>query len=78
MRKKKFSKCYGCVFADWELTKKGKLHPKGNGQCRWKKKIILPISSAHYERFKDEISGGYIWRFSERSDVCECREENKQ
>lgn len=27
--------CQGCIFADWEKTDSGRLHPSGDGRCRF-------------------------------------------
>jgi hypothetical protein len=32
--------CNGCKFAEWKKTKGGKLHPSGDGNCKFK--IVLP------------------------------------
>lgn len=38
------SKCMGCQYAVWDLTKSGKLHPGGRGRCTWTKSFGLPAS----------------------------------
>lgn len=40
--------CDGCVFAEWNRTKNGRLHPSGDGRC----KAPLP---------KMEIPAAFYW-----------------
>jgi len=35
------STCVGCIYAEWERTKSGRLHPSGDGLCRYFKEHQL-------------------------------------
>ena len=66
--------CTGCKWAEWQLTKAGKLHPSGNGMC---KKIVkfpaLPIAffwPGWNGSPAPSPSGGYINRRQDHNDPC--------
>jgi hypothetical protein len=41
------SNCTECKFAEWKRTAAGRLHPSGEGRCRWKYES-KPIAAAYY------------------------------
>ena len=59
-------KCNGCKYAEWKLTKNGKLHPSGEGRCNYLKlhPLDFNIPAAFYLE-KPRISGGNIERGKE-------------
>ncbi len=55
--------CEGCKFADWERTTTGRLHPSGDGQCRYNYKLPqLPGSMFWPHDREPEPLGGRINR----------------
>lgn len=36
-------KCDGCKYAEWQLTKNGRLHPSGDGKCTYLRKRPLDM-----------------------------------
>ena len=64
--------CNGCIFADWQTTAIGRLHPSGEGRCR--KIISLPqLPQAFYypgSAASMQPLGGYINRREEHKDHC--------
>jgi hypothetical protein len=65
--------CITCKYADWYKTKNDRLHPGGDGRCRWAMPAVnLPI--AFYYIGQGDMhaiptpSGGYINR--KRSKPC--------
>ena len=57
--------CMDCKLADWQRTAAGKLHPSGDGQCRWvMPELRLPVSM-YFVGGRTTPSGGYINRRDE-------------
>jgi len=55
--------CVGCKYADWNLTKAGKLHPSGDGFCRYPYKINeLPPAFYWIGKKPPQPCGGVINR----------------
>ena len=81
--------CVGCIFAKWEKTKNGRLHPKGDGFCEYPVELPpLPELPAVYswsrwfvEQYnKRSVGSNYINRHDEsstveKSPVCKFRKE---
>jgi hypothetical protein len=70
--------CTGCEWAEWELTKAGKLHPSSQGMCQ--KIIQIPALPAAFcwlgynGSGAPSPSGGYINRRKDHDDHCPCYE----
>jgi hypothetical protein len=58
--------CITCKLAEWSRTAAGRLHPSGDGRCRWKMPAIpIPASRYYIGGSRDAIpqpSGGAIER----------------
>jgi len=67
------SNCTECKFAEWKRTAAGRLHPSGEGRCRWKyepKPIAAAYSWPGFHRGSSPIPhGGFIHRRDEREMV---------
>lgn len=63
--------CIKCKHADWKRTDSGRLHPSGDGRCKyeWTCKP-LPASMCWIGRTTPKPSGGYINRREELKDHC--------
>jgi hypothetical protein len=61
--------CDKCKYAEWELTKAGRLHPSGWGKCTYPYEIpVLPQSM--YFVSLPRPHGGYIKRKEQLNDHC--------
>jgi hypothetical protein len=61
--------CTKCIYAKWEKTKSGGLHPSGGGRCT--KEIIMPeFPASMYWLSNPHISHGFISRHKELKDHC--------
>lgn len=56
------SLCEGCVFAKWDRTAKGNLHPSGSGWCQYKVPPRVIPASMYFIGGDGRPSGGYIRR----------------
>jgi hypothetical protein len=71
------SNCTECKFAEWRRTANGRLHPSGEGRCRWKHEP-KPIAAAYYwmtyNKEHPTPYGGNIYRKDERelTRTCNC------
>jgi hypothetical protein len=64
-------KCTNCKYAEWEKTSAGKLHPSGNGKCKYPLRIpALPQSMYWIGKSSPVPCGGYISRKKELNDHC--------
>lgn len=61
--------CKGCVFAKWDTTASGRLHPSGDGKCT-KEFKVPPLPAAFYWMTPPTPYGGLISRKKENSDHC--------
>lgn len=70
MMAKRHPQCLECKHADWQRTASGKLHPSGDGRCRWEyPEISLPVSMYFVSFGKGPSpSGGHINRRHEWRD----------
>jgi hypothetical protein len=67
--------CLKCAYADWKLTKAGKLHPSGAGRCTYPwEPPPLPASMYWIGRITPEPCGGYIYRKDKLKEHCACFE----
>ena len=57
--------CTHCKYAEWERTKNGALHPKGDGRCTYTVKIP-PLPASQYWAWEAQghpkVLGGWINR----------------
>lgn len=62
--------CLHCKHADWKKTAAGKLHPSGDGHCKYPWKMPpLPASMYWIGRSADPC-GGHISRKGELKEHC--------
>jgi len=61
--------CTGCKHAEWDKTKSDKLHPSGNGNCRYTYKIP-GLPQAFYFMDSPLVLGGRINRKKEFENHC--------
>lgn len=63
--------CVNCKYAEWERTKAGKLHPSGEGVCKYPWKCP-PLPASMYWLWIREPTpcGGSISRKNELKDDC--------
>lgn len=63
--------CLNCKYAEWKRTEAGKLHPSGDGHCKYPWKIPqLPASMYWIARSAPSPCGGNISRRDELKDHC--------
>jgi hypothetical protein len=62
--------CIGCQHADWRKTANGRLHPSGDGQCRYEYKVPALPQSMYWIGRAPEPSGRHISRKDELKDHC--------
>lgn len=59
--------CLSCRLADWKRTASGRLHPSGDGRCRWKMpEITLPKAFYYSSSGVPRPYGGHISRKDEK------------
>ena len=61
--------CLNCKHAEWLKTAGGRLHPSGEGKCKFPYKLP-PLPTAMYWISKPFVGGGYINRRKELKDHC--------
>ena len=59
--------CTTCRFAEWQTTASGRLHPSGDGRCKWElPRVNLPVAFYFFgtpdKHSLPRPSGGYINR----------------
>ena len=63
--------CVGCKHAEWKRTAAGKLHPSGDGDCKYPyKSPPLPASMFWLYGHAYKPLGGHINRRRELKDHC--------
>ena len=63
--------CTDCKHALWDKTETGRLHPKGEGWCKYPYKVpALPQAFYWMYRGSPEPLGGHISRRTELQDHC--------
>jgi hypothetical protein len=63
--------CLHCKHADWKRTKAGKLHPSGEGRCKYPWKMPkLPASMYWIGQSAPEPFGGRISRNCDMKEHC--------
>jgi len=63
--------CTDCKHAEWERTKAGRLHPSGDGRCKYPYKVPpLPAAMYWWGSGRPMISGGHINRREELPEHC--------
>jgi len=66
----KMKTCVGCTYAEWKRTKAGRLHPSGDGMCRYKYKVPQLPQSMYWIGNEPSPAGGYINRREKFKDHC--------
>ena len=61
--------CNGCKHASWQKTAAGKLHPSGDGHCKYEY-VPRELPASMYWIFSEKPSGGAINRRRELSHHC--------
>jgi hypothetical protein len=63
--------CTDCKYAEWKRTAAGKLHPSGDGQCRYPWKMPeLPVAFHWMGSGGPKPFGGRIYRKRENKEHC--------
>lgn len=63
--------CNDCKHALWKRTEAGKLHPSGDGRCKYPwKSPALPVAFYWIGRAAQEPCGGQINRKKENTEHC--------
>lgn len=63
--------CTGCKYAQWDETTTGRLHPSGNGKCKYPWEMPeLPQAFHWIGRSAPTPYGGYINRRTDLKDHC--------
>ena len=63
--------CLHCKHAEWHVTKAGKLHPSGDGRCRYPWKMPQLPASMYWIGFTSPSPhGGGISRKNELKEHC--------
>lgn len=69
--------CLTCAHAEWRKTVTGRLHPSGDGKCRYEVTVPIPASTPTwgYGRQATDtstitIKGGYIRRHGASRAIC--------
>jgi hypothetical protein len=63
--------CLDCRFANWARFGNGRLHPNGDGRCKWVMPVIVLPKSRYFSGYNSpepEPSGGYIDRKKPHTD----------
>jgi hypothetical protein len=65
--------CTHCKYAEWKRTAAGKLHPSGEGTCRYEVKMpTLPASMFWHPIIGSLVRGGGINRRVPLNKDCAC------
>jgi hypothetical protein len=69
--------CNGCIYAEWNRTKNGRLHPGGDGVCRYEYVITELPASMYWTPVSStpQPKGGFINRKEELKKPCVYYEE---
>ena len=62
--------CKGCKYADWRRTSSGRLHPSGDGECRYPYKVPALPASMYWMGPTPSPCGGFINRRLELKEHC--------
>lgn len=62
--------CIGCKYADWKKTSNGRLHPSGDGRCRYAWKAPPLPAAFYFINSEPKPSGGCIQRKTELKNHC--------
>jgi len=69
-------KCLDCKHAAWKKTAAGRLHPSGDGQCRFEYKIPPLPACRYFIGAWPKPCGGFINRKEELKDHCPYYQRN--
>ena len=61
--------CTHCKYAYWDRTEAGRLHPSGQGRCKFPYKTA-PLPQSMYWLGRETPCGGHISRREELKDHC--------
>lgn len=61
--------CLNCKHAEWKRTANGRLHPSGDGMCKYPYKMP-PLPASMYWAARPYVCGGSISRKVEHKDHC--------
>ena len=62
--------CTACKNAEWKRTQSGRLHPSGEGRCKWTYKQPLLPPCFYWVGGPDTPCGGQISRNAELKEHC--------
>ena len=62
--------CTNCKYAEWQKTAAGKLHPSGDGHCRYPYKVPELPSAFYWVGRAPTPAGGTINRHQDLNDHC--------
>ncbi len=63
--------CNGCKYAEWRRNKAGKLHPSGEGQCKYEWEAPELPAAFYFSFFvTPKPNGGFINRHEENNKNC--------
>lgn len=63
--------CLNCKYADWKRAEAGKLHPSGDGRCKYPWEMPqLPASMYWIGRTAPDPCGGHISRKGDLKQDC--------
>lgn len=62
--------CTECLYAEWQRTEAGRLHPSGDGQCKYPYKVPPLPSAMYWITLEAKPSGGWINRRKELGKDC--------
>lgn len=62
--------CKGCKYADWKRTETGRLHPSGDGRCKYPYKVPELPASMYWIPRAPVQSGGHISRHQQLDGHC--------
>ena len=76
------STCVGCIYAEWDRTASGRLHPGGDGRCAYFSKnpmnIRLP-AAFHWHILSPPVPhGGWINRRAKDCDIDWCHFKSEE
>ena len=62
--------CLDCKYAEWQKTTAGKLHPSGDGRCKYPWKMPPLPASMYFYSGETTPCGGHISRKEELDKHC--------
>ena len=62
--------CDGCIYAQWQRTSNGRLHPNKTGRCTFAVKVPALPAAFYWHLSEPRPAGGYIERGRQHSEQC--------